>query len=84
LTEKKRFKPWAASFHENAAKQEMKIWDDPVMASRFGMFSGAIWIFAIALFILFGFLTGFRFSWVAFVFAVAIQLLIQGLMTRKK
>jgi hypothetical protein len=84
LTEKKRLKPWATSFHENAAKQEMQMWDDPVMANRFGMFSGALWIFAVALFILFGFLAGFRFSWVVFVFAVAIQLFIQGLMSKKK
>ena len=84
LTEKDRLKPWAASFHENTVKQEMDLWNDPATASRFGMLSGAIWIFAVALFILFGFLVGFRYSWLAFVFAVAVQLLVQGLMLRKK
>ena len=84
LTEKNRLKPWAASLHEDAAKQEMKIWNDPATASRFGMFSGAIWIFAFALFFLFGFLAGFRYSWLVFVFAVAVQLLVQGLMVKRK
>jgi hypothetical protein len=84
LTEKKRFKPWAASLHENAAKHEKKMWNDPAMASRFGMFSGAIWVFAIALFFFFGFLAGFRYSWLAFLFAIAIQLLVQGFMMKKK
>ena len=84
LTEKNRLKPWAASFQENAVKQEMELWNDPATASRFGMFSGAIWIFAAALFILFGFLVGFKYSWVVFVFGVAIQLLVQGFMAKKK
>ncbi|MCL2472509.1 MAG: permease prefix domain 1-containing protein [Treponema sp.] len=83
LSEKKRFKPWAASMQDETAKKEMEIWNDPATASRFGMFSGAIWIFAIALFLLLGFLVGFRFSWLVFVFAVAIQLLVQGLMMKK-
>jgi len=84
LTEKKRFKPWAASLHEKTVKQEMEMWEDPATASRFGMLSGAIWIFALALFFLLGFLVGFRYSWVIFIFAVGIQLLVQGLMMKKK
>jgi hypothetical protein len=47
------------------------------------MFSGAIWIFAVGLFILLGFLIGFKFSWLVFIFAVAFQLLIQGFMFKQ-
>jgi hypothetical protein len=65
-----------------AVKREMEIWNNPAAAARFGLFSGAIWIFAIGLFILLGFLIGFKFSWLVFVFAVAIQLLVQGLMSK--
>jgi hypothetical protein len=61
----------------------MAIWNDPVIASRFGMFSGAIWIFAAGLFILLGFLIGFKFSWLVFVFAIAFQLLVQGFMYKQ-
>jgi hypothetical protein len=80
LTEKNRQKPWAKNLHNKAMKEGMEMWNDPVTASRFGMFSGAIWIFAIGLFIMLGFLIGFKYSWLVFVFAVAFQLMIQGFM----
>jgi hypothetical protein len=83
LSEKDRLKPWAKDFHTKAVEQEMAIWQDPATATRFGMFSGAIWIFAAGLFILLGFLIGFKFSWLVFVFAVAFQLLIQGIMSKR-
>ena len=83
LSEKNRLKPWAASMHENAVKQYLIMWNDPAAASRFGMFSGAIWLFAAAVFFLAGFLVSFRISWVIFIFAVAFQLLLQGLMMRR-
>lgn len=84
LTEKNRLKPWAKDFHTKAVKQEMEMWIDYESAARFGLFSGAIWIFAVGIFILLGFLIGFKFSWLVFIFAVAIQLLVQGIMSRKK
>jgi hypothetical protein len=84
LTEKNRLKPWAASLHEDAIKQQMEMYQDPAAANRFGMYSGAIWIFAAALFILFGFLAGFRYSWVIFVFATAGEVMLQGLLMKKK
>lgn len=83
LTEKDRLKPWAKSFRNKAVESEMAIWNDPVIANRFGMFSGAIWIFAVGLFILLGFLIGFKFSWLVFVFAIAFQLLVQGFMYKQ-
>ena len=81
LTEKDRLKPWARELHAGAMKREMELWSDPATAARFGMFSGAIWIFAVGLFILLGFTLGFKFSWLVFIFAVAIQLLVQGIMS---
>jgi len=82
LTEKDRLKPWAKDMRKKFVEREMAMWKDPVTASRFGMYSGAIWIFAAGLFILLGFLIGFKFSWLIFIFAVAFQLLIQGLMSK--
>ena len=84
LTEKNRFKPWMASIHKNNLEKEMKMWSDPAEASSFGMIVGSIFIFGFALFILFGFIVGFRYSWLVFLFAVAAQLLVQGLMMKKK
>jgi hypothetical protein len=83
LTEKDRRKPWAKAFTEKTIQREMEMWTDPATASRFGMFSGAIWILAAGLFVLLGFLIGFKFSWLVFIFAVGIQLLIQGGMYKK-
>jgi hypothetical protein len=82
LTEKDHCKPWAKNFSEKTIQMEMAMWQDPATAMRFGLFSGAIWIFAAGLFIFLGFLIGFRFSWLVFVFAVAFQLLVQALMSR--
>ena len=84
LTEKDRLKPWAKDFRDRTVEREMAVWQNSATASRFGMFSGAIWIFAIGIFILLGFIIGFRFSWLVFIFAVAIQLLVQAAMYRKK
>jgi hypothetical protein len=64
-------------------KEGMEIWNDPAMAARFGMFSGAIWIFAFGFFFLLGFLISFKFSWLVFIFATAVQLLVQGVMVKK-
>lgn len=80
LTEKNRLKPWAKSFHNYGTKLEIAMRNDPVMTNRFGLFSGAIWIFAIGLFFLLGYLIGFKFSWLVFIFAVAVQLMVQGFM----
>jgi hypothetical protein len=82
LTEKNRLKPWVTEMTAGAIRREMALWNDPAVAARFGMFSGAIWIFAAGFFILLGFLIGFKFSWLVFVFAVAVQLLVQGLMSK--
>jgi hypothetical protein len=84
LTEKDRLKPWAKDFRDKAVKREMEMWSDPAAAARFGMFSGAIWIFAAGIFVLLGFLIGFKFSWLVFVFATAFQLLVQGVMSKPK
>jgi len=82
LTEKDRLKPWAKDFRDKTVAREMALWNDPAVATRFGMFSGAIWIFATGLFFLLGFIISFKFSWLVFIFAVAFQLVIQGVMSK--
>jgi len=83
LTEKDRLKPWAKNFHDKAVSDEMAVWNDPATATRFGLYSGAIWIFATGIFVLLGFLIGFKYSWLAFIFATAIQLLMQAAMSKR-
>jgi hypothetical protein len=84
LTEKDYRKPWAKARYEKEARATRELWKDPVIAARLGMASGAIWIFAAGLFILLGLVAGFRYSWLVFVFAVAIQLAVQSLMIRSR
>jgi hypothetical protein len=83
LTEKDTLKPWARARYEKEARASRELWSDPAAAARFGMAAGAIWIGAAGLFILFGFLVGFHRSWLAFVFAAAIQLVVQSLMMKR-
>jgi hypothetical protein len=78
LTEKDRRKPWAK------LTTGAYFFHDPKTEARFGMFSGAIWMAAAALFILFGFVAGFRYSWITFLFAVPVQLCVQGLMLKNE
>ena len=79
LTEKDRNKPWAKQLRE----KEASLFKDPLTEQRFGMYSGAIWITAAALFILLGFLASFKISWLIFFFATAAQLCMQGFMIKK-
>jgi hypothetical protein len=72
LTEKDRRKPWARV--RPAAE-----WPDPAAETRFGLFSGAIWLFAAGFFFLLGCLWTFKLAWLIFIFAVAVQLVLQGL-----
>jgi hypothetical protein len=83
LTEKNRHKPWVVEQQAAWAERMKEQFADPYAATRFGLFSGALWIFAIALFAGLGFLIGFQYSWLVFLFAVAGQLLIQRLTTPK-
>jgi hypothetical protein len=82
LTERDTRKPWVRDQYEKEVRANMELFKDPVTAARFGMISGALWIFALGFFLLVGFLAGFQFSWLVFVFAVALQLAIQGLMMK--
>jgi hypothetical protein len=82
LTEKDTRKPWARDRHEKEAGASMEMFRDPAAAARFGMVSGAVWMFALGLFLLLGFLAGFHLSWLVFIFAMAVQLTVQGVMMR--
>ena len=83
LTEKSRLKPWAAT-HYSDMYINPELWQDPAMAARFGMFSGALWVFAIGIFIALGFAISFKYSWLIFIFSIAVQLLIQALLFKPK
>jgi MFS family permease len=78
LTETERRKPWILAHLTEETKKYRELWGDPAAAARFGTLSGAIWIFAIGIFLVLGFALSFKFSWLVFVFAVAFELLVQS------
>jgi hypothetical protein len=84
LTEKNYLKPWAMARYEKEARASQEMFNDPVSSARFGMVSGAIWIFAVGFFFLLGFLIGFHLSWLVFIFAMAVQLTTQSMMMKSK
>jgi membrane-associated HD superfamily phosphohydrolase len=80
LTEKDRSKPWVRSRREEMIKQEMEAFNNPDTARKFGLVSGAIWIFALALFFVITFSAGLLYSWTVFLFAVGAELVALSLM----
>jgi hypothetical protein len=80
-TEKDRKKAWVKKLEEEAAAP----FDTPQAEMRFGLISGALWITAFTVFILLTFTVGIKFSWLALVAAVVIQMLVMSaLISRKK
>ncbi len=77
-TEPKRVKPWLKAIIDRDVEASMRYHADtvdPVKAARFGVMSGALWLFAIALFVTFGIFAGWHVSWLPLAFAVPIQVL---------
>lgn len=84
LTEKSRHKPWVVEQEAILAERMKEQFADPQSATRFGLYSGALWIFAIALFIALGLIISFKYSWLVFLFALAVQIFVQASMIPKK
>lgn len=77
LTEKDRNKPWVVEERQWALERYEKAYRDPVRRGRRGMLSGALWVAAAALFLLIGFLAGWKYAIVVILFAVAFEMLIE-------
>jgi hypothetical protein len=69
LSERDRKKPWVHRLEET----QNRPYD-----TRFGLLSGALWIFAAALFFILTRAVGIGYSWVTFILAVAVQLLVKS------
>jgi hypothetical protein len=75
LSEKDRKKPWVHRMEEEQSRN---------YDTRFGLIAGALWIFAAALFCILTVTIGIRYSWLTFIFALAVQLLIMSGFEKKK
>lgn len=77
FTETNRNKPWVIDQQRKFQKQNEERFEDAAAEMKYGLLCGALWIFAIAVFVALGFLTGFRYSWITFLFAISAQLLVE-------
>lgn len=74
LTEKSRKKPWVIRMEEES---------QTIYGESYGLLSGALWIAAIGLFVLMGMLIGWHIAWIIFIFAIAMQCLLQYFTAKK-
>ena len=86
-TETKRQKPWLKAMVEHEIENSMRLHmdiSDPAKAAKFGIISGGLWILSIAIFVTLGFLVGWQYSWLVFLFALAIQVFMTTMVVGKK
>lgn len=84
LTEKDRSKPWVIKQREEYMKYANEQFDSPAKAQKFGLICGALWIAAMAGFVLLTMLVGIKFSWLAIVAALVVQMIIMAMLTKSK
>jgi hypothetical protein len=81
VTQTNRKKAWIRSLTHDPRGWEAPEYDaDPATEARFGMYSGALWVAAIAGFIALSITLGFAWSWTALVGATILQILMVGWM----
>lgn len=83
LTEKNRQKPWVLKEEEMMTKFYMQKYQNPADLGRRTALSGALWTFATAIFVVLGFIIGFQYSWVVYLFAIAAEIFIEFLVHPK-
>lgn len=87
ITETKRQKPWLKAMIDLETEKHMKFHSDivnPVKAAKFGAASGGLWLLAIAVFVTLGFVTGWQYAWLVFLFTLAIQVFMVVTIFEKK
>ncbi|MCU6480898.1 permease prefix domain 1-containing protein [Arthrobacter sp. A2-55] len=75
LSQTNRRKPWVRAMARDYQAQD-RFTQDPVAAARFGIYTAAIWILAIAVFIWLTFTLGWGISWLALLTGLALFLVV--------
>jgi hypothetical protein len=83
-----RRKPWVKEYMECGIHAGIIVDDDvdvdPVKAARFGVASGGLWLMVIAIFVALIFLTDWQYSWLVFLFAIPIQVVMVAMIFDKR
>jgi MFS family permease len=83
LTEKDRRKPWMKKLIEESERQARNPFGNPLAETRFGLISGALWIAAVAGFILLTLTVGIKFSWLSIAAALVVQMVVMAVMMNR-
>jgi hypothetical protein len=91
LTEPKRQKPWLKAMIEQGIENTFAFNHEfshdminPMKAIRFGIMSGGLWVFSIAIFLTLGMLWAWEYAWLIFPFTLAIQVFMVAMIFEKK
>ena len=87
ITEPNRQKPWMKAMAERETERFMNFqmnMASPEKYARYGVLSGGLWILAIAVFVTLGFIIGWQYAWIVFLFAVAAQVFMTAMIFEKK
>lgn len=85
VTQTNRKKAWTRHLSSTAAGLD-NFSKDPALAARFGIYTGALWVSALVATAILGFTVGWRFSWIPFVVAWVVMMVMLARMnfgTRK-
>jgi len=82
-TERDRHKPWVKAYYEYGITSRQYM-PSGVSEERFGVLSGGMWVFTVAVFATLRLAAGWRHSWVVFLFAAAIQIFMTTMIFSKK
>jgi hypothetical protein len=74
-TQTNRHKPWVVREHARQAEAVDRFSKDPAAAARFGIYTVAIWVLALATFGVLGFTIGWAWSWLALLAGLVVFLL---------
>jgi hypothetical protein len=78
LTEKSRIK------ENSGLEQHIQYYSNPRSLMLRGNISGALWIFSTAVFFIIGFVWGWKFSWIVFLFATGMEVVIEGVFASRR
>lgn len=83
LTEKNRNKPWVIEQQKKVIERDIERFGGIGVKEHFGFITGALWIGAIAGFVVLLITVGIKFAWLAFVAALIGQLIIMASLVKK-
>lgn len=74
-TQTNRHKPWVVRLEAQHQEIGDRFTQDPAAAARFGLYTAAIWLIALAAFVVLGFTVGWAWSWLALLAGLVVMMI---------